>query len=525
MSNREKNPERTVASTEHGLSSLVADSGIVSYYSALTATGVAISAVVWIAIAMEMLFGAVFSIALGVLLAVGIATIGTDELLKTIGGGILVLTTLTMFVGLILAVYELNPLPSGLALSGFLIGLGVARFRLDAFGNGALSRTTRFVLRVAITVGLISLFVLLGGIDLSVLTTSDTSSAISQLLSPTTDAGATTGFVVVSWLAVAGVWLVGTALPPMETFPTSTQAVYQTIRSRVVIGAVAILGGGSILLVVVYSIGLETPFIGGLIELTVGTLLQSQLLRTMLLRLALSSIVVTVLIFIGRAVGIEALVSDVPWSRAPAAITVGGFLLIVLAADPAIETVQSSLLLPSQIETAITVIGSTAAGLFGSFLLLVTLAIGLAVIPIVSGVGLLPASTAGPRLVVSGLILAGTVGVAADTSTYAIFGVYVAAIVVWNITSYGVEVTTELGYPASHRNGELIHAAAALSVGVIAFVVSVVGYRLINTISVAGDPVLLVITITSVVVIILTGLLFVPRQKFEVLVQKLKIDR
>jgi hypothetical protein len=274
--------------------------------------------------------------------------------------------------------------------------------------------------------------------------------------------------------------------------------------------------------VVVYSLGLEVQLIAEVVEVTVGALVQSQFLRTLLLRLALSALVVTILILIGRSVGIETLISDVPWSRGPAAITVGGFILIVLAAAPAIETIQSSLSLSTQIETAITVFGPTATGLLGGFVLLVTLATGLSILPILSGLGLLPTSSAGPRLVISGLFITGTVGIARGTSPYAIFGAYAASIVVWNLTSYGVELTTELGSPAFHRDGELVYIAATLGGGLIAFILCLVGYRIVETINVTNSSVLVVITLSSVAVIMFVGLLFVPQQRIESLILRFR---
>lgn len=466
MSTSQQNTSDRDRSLSVLLRTITAEVGVVPRRSGRIAGFVACVALLSIGLAGGVLPSAIGGGIVGVAVAVSIPIAGTGQLLRSTAGGVFLLGAISAAVGLP-ASYLVggDQIAAGISVAGVLVGLGLTRFRIDAVGDGAVARAIGWLLRVSIVLGLVTLFAIVVRLDFSYLATGPGPRGIGELIAPTTETGTVAGFVVVSWFAFAGIWIVTAALPPAAVLPESSRSQYLSIQSRAVSTAGKLLGIGSIIVVMVYVIGLETAVGGGSIESTVGTLIESPVVRGALLRLFLGGLLVTVLLFVGRSAGVAALVGGVSWSQSGIAAAGGLLGVVVVGAAPAVGLVASMSVVPGQPLGSVTaVIGPTATGLAGGVLSIAAIGLGLTVLPVASGVGLLPTETAGPRLVVGGLLVAVLTGASAGVSV-AVFGGVVAAVIVWDVAAFGIGLTSDLGPTPAHRDGELVHAAASLLVG------------------------------------------------------------
>ncbi len=84
--------------------------------------------------------------------------------------------------------------------------------------------------------------------------------------------------------------------------------------------------------------------------------------------------------------------------------------------------------------------------------------------------GILPSRATGPAIAAAGLVVA-AIGVAGVSALLA-FGCIAAAVLVWDLSTFGLGVTAELGHLPETRRLELFHGAIAVGVGVAAVVVA-----------------------------------------------------
>jgi len=88
--------------------------------------------------------------------------------------------------------------------------------------------------------------------------------------------------------------------------------------------------------------------------------------------------------------------------------------------------------------------------------------------------GVVPTRAGGPALAAVGLFAAGIGAVLADLPAVLAFAFVAGAVVVWDVSTFGLGVTVELGHRPETRRLELSHAVLSVAVGVIA-VVAVTG--------------------------------------------------
>jgi hypothetical protein len=459
-----------------------------------------------IAVTVGAVLSAIGGLVIGIAVAVSIAATGNNQLLGSIVGGVGLVVSIGVAVGLLAYSVSIGTqFVGGTGFAGILIGFGLARFRVDALGDGAIAQAIGWILRATIVIGLVALVVVVVRFDFNYLVTSDSAGGITELLAPTTETGIVAGFVVVSWLAFAGVWIVMASLPPETALPASRRPQYLAFQSQSVSTAGTVFGVGGIILAMVYLVGLEIGVAS--ITSTIGLLVESQVLRTALVRVFVGGLVVTALVLGGRSVGVAALAGNVSWSRS-GVVAAGGLVGVVLVgAGPAMGFLGSIGIVPAALfEASTAVVGPTATGLGVGFFALLAVGMGLTVFPVLSGLGLLPTSTAGPRLVVMGLLVATIVG-ATTGSSIAGFGAAVAAVIVWDVSAFGIGLTVDIGSTPAHREGELVHAAASLLVGGVAFVGTVGVYWLLAGVSVNEEGLLVTAVLAVVATLVVSTLL------------------
>jgi hypothetical protein len=105
-----------------------------------------------------------------------------------------------------------------------------------------------------------------------------------------------------------------------------------------------------------------------------------------------------------------------------------------------------------------------------------------------------------------GLLVATIVG-ATTGSSIAGFGAAVAAVIVWDVSAFGIGLTVDIGSTPAHREGELVHAAASLLVGGVAFVGTVGVYWLLAGVSVNEEGLLVTAVLAVVATLVVSTLL------------------
>jgi len=196
-------------------------------------------------------------------------------------------------------------------------------------------------------------------------------------------------------------------------------------------------------------------------------------------------------------------------------VTAGLFALTIVVSGPAVAFAQNLIQLPAGIEPISAVIGSTATGLFGGVIMLFGLSVGLTILSIIAGGGLLPSPTAGPRISMGGLFFTAAVGSVGEGPPVGILLCVVAGIVVYDLGVFGGELTADLRWPVSHRNAELIHAAAVLLIGAVVLVSSLLISSLVsgfNIDDVGGSSIILVLIVMLVLLLIL---LYLKENRYE----------
>ncbi|WP_254762281.1 hypothetical protein [Natrinema marinum] len=184
-----------------------------------------------------------------------------------------------------------------------------------------------------------------------------------------------------------------------------------------------------------------------------------------------SPIVVWPIVAVGAvsaAAGVIALVlrrltreADADATRRTAAIVVGvglslPFLLGVVLLIASNGVVVGPVLLAGALLIPLLVGPLAAAFVFGSG-------------AVCTAVGLLPARATGPTIAATGLVVA-AIGVESVRPLLA-FGCIAAAVLVWDLSTFGLGVTAELGHVPETRRLELFHGAIAVGVGVAAVAV------------------------------------------------------
>ncbi len=435
-------------------------------------------------------------VVVGVLLAVSIAGVGLDRAGYTIVGGVGVLVTTAAAIGLPLYGFVSDSgVAGGIALAGVFVGFGLTRFRVNAAGAGAVSVAIGWLLRVGFVLGGLAIAIGIVRIDLIAVLTR--AGPAASLLVPGEESGAIVGFVVVAWLALGGIWAVLVSLPPAEILPPGERDRYQRVTSRVLSGAVAVLGFGSIALAMAAAVTRQV--VGSDVLWGIVT---APGVRTLLVRLAVTAVVIAIVIRAGRSIGASLLVGQSAWVRSVVVVVLPLGVAGVIGGAPAVAALGSAGGVPSGVETTVVpLVGTATIGVVGVAAAVLALAGVLALLPVLSGVGLVPSATAGPRIACGGLLVGAIAAAIGGAGTVAIVGV-VAAGVVWDVTEYGVGVAVDLGDHAGGSDSELIHAGASVAVGLVSVVSLVVFQSLLRGVEAAPDGAIVTLMLAIGVVVL-----------------------
>jgi len=210
------------------LSTITPQSGHVPYRSTLISVAVTCLAVGWIAVALDGVLYALGGIVVGSIAAIAVATIANGSRDLIIGGILVLFTSLSIAAVLTVTAYASTLWASGLSVATFITGFGLTRFRVDAFGDGALARVTGTLIRITTVLAVLAVFVLMLRIDFSLFSMTSTTNPLKELLRPTTTSGTTVGFVILAWLVVTGAWILATVLPPETAIPGADTERLQT---------------------------------------------------------------------------------------------------------------------------------------------------------------------------------------------------------------------------------------------------------------------------------------------------------
>lgn len=489
-------------------SPLSAETDYVPTRSAITATVIALVTFLSGSIVLEIPLLATGGLLLGVVLAGAIAAVDHDRLRGPLFGGAVLLATTAAALGVPLYLVSTGERTSAATVSaGVLIAFGLASFRLDTVGNGAVSRAVAWVARVAALLAIFTLVFVTAFFDVQYFITDPRfADVFGALLVPLPGGRGVLGLTVLSLLTLASLWLTTGALPPDNVFNQPFRNRYRVVVSTTAWLATLVFGASTFTIVIAHSIGRELGLAPDVVGPPLDALTASLLVRGVLIRLILIAAIVTVLLRVLRAAGPELVYGRPAWLPSGGLVTgvlaVGGFLggnTLVELLDPVIGTTASltsvaALLSPQTVGMGILLIGVLAVG--GTLLLLPTL----------SGLGLLPTYTAGARIVLGGLLCAGIAAATGDAPVVVVYMTIVAAIVVWDIGEHGAELTADVGTTPARRDGELLHAGGSLLVGGVIVAVIFGANQLFTQIVISEDVTLTVIGLGVVAVLVLAVL-------------------
>ena len=498
--------ERTLSSVR---TAIRVDEGTVSSQSALIAAVIAIAALLVVGVSTGYTIFAVGGLIVGALFALTIATVGAAGILLPFVGGVGVLAVGAAVVGLPgYAVVSGTSIGAWVAVAGSCVGFGLARFRVAAFGDGAVARAIGWILRVGTVAGIYGLILFALQFDLSSLFEITSLGGLSELVTPTTDSGRILGFVVVSWLAVGGVWIVSIVLPPASVLPESKRSLYRAVVSRSVSTTGAVLGVGSILVTLVVIVSAEAGIATGTINSTIGLVMDSAALRTSFVRVFLTAVVLSGVIILARSIGMDTLFGRVWWSVSAIVCATGLFVVTIVSA-PAVAgaVVSAEHESTALIGAIVSLVGAGTAGMALWVLVLFSVSAGLLVFPLLSESRLVPPATAGPRFVVFGLVVGIVGSVSAGAPSLAVLSVAVASVLVWDIGSFGVGVTADLGASPSHTGGEVVHAGASFVVGAVALAATAIVSWLLEDVTASADGTIVAVILAVGAAIVLSAVL------------------
>lgn len=479
---------------------------IVARRSAWVAAGAAIAGLAAVAMSTGTGASTALGLVIGVLLAVSIAAIDEPGAIRTTLAGVGLVGGIAGALGLPVALLTIgNTGGAGMAAAGVLLGVGIARFRVPAIGDGAVGTAIGWLLRVGFMIGVLALLVAAVRLDFDALAAVITTlEPVAALLTPASGPAGAFGFIVAAWLAFAGVWLGVSSLPPAAVLPESNRSTYRRWRTRIVWWAGVLFGGASTALALLYLLGTEAGAVGELIVRIIGPVIEFDLLRTVLVQLFLVGVVLTVLMAALRSVGAAIVFKRPGW--VPSVVTIGLAVLVgaVIGGELVLTYVVGLDLVPeTTVGTVTDIVGPTAVVTLLAMIAIAASVGILAVLPALGGIGLLPPATAGPRLTVAGVVLAVIAGATAGAPAIALLIGIVGAIVAWDTAEYGVGLVVDLGRTPASREGEFVHAAASLLVAGVAILITLLAFVLISGIDPADHAVELVAllgTLAAVVV-------------------------
>ncbi|MCU4975003.1 hypothetical protein OB955_20030 [Halobacteria archaeon AArc-m2/3/4] len=489
---------------------LLSDTAYVPTRSAITATVIALGAVLAGSIAIGATGGAAVGIVLGTLLAGAIAAVDHDRLRgPLVGGGVLLATTATV-LGLPAYLSSVGEQASAMILlAGVLITYGLASFRIDAVGNGAVSRAIAWVVRVGILLVPVTLVTAIVFLDVQQLIADPRFVGVfGGLLAPRSGSEGVLGLSVLLLLTLVSLWLIAAVVPPEDVFDQPFRDRYHTLVATSVRLATLLFGGGALAVIVAYVLSSELEVASGPIEPLLDAVVTSAVGRGLLLRLLLVAVVVTVLLRLLRAAGPSLVYGRPAWL--PSGLLITAILVAVglAGANPLIEMLAAFDTAPAgRLVDIAALLGAPTVAMGLVVLGVLTVGAALFTLPALAGLGLLPTYTAGPRLVLGGLLLTSIAMAVGDAPAVLVFATVVAAIIVWDVGEYGAELTADIGTTPARRDGELLHAGGSLFVGIAVVTLLVGVQRLLTSVEITDDVVLTVIGVGVITVIVVAVLL------------------
>ena len=484
---------------------LAATIGVVPPQAAVIAGAIAVLAVLLVAGSLSGAGAVLGGLVSGALLAAAIATVAIDRPLRALVGGVGLLIAVGGAIGGPIVVSQLlAPHAGGLFAGGALVGFGVARFRLAAFGNGAVSGALGWLARVVLVVLLTATFVGVLSLDLAWVREGAAGvGPLTPLVAPTSAGGAMIGFVAACWLAYGGLWLATVAAPVSSLLAPAREARVTAALSRVLTVVGGVLGVGSILIAVVYAVVVSGGILHS-VEPALAGLVESPLIRITLLRLAAVGVIVASAVTLLKAAGARTIGSRPTWLPSALIVTgavAGGLLVTGDRVEPVLVGVDPT---GWAITGAMTVIGPTAVGLFGVGAGLIALIGVLLCAPLAVTLGVLPVRSVGPRLMLFGVILASvSVVVGGDAGVLRPLIGVAAGIVAWDIAEYGVGVSMDVGLTPARRDSTIVHAGGSLLVGVSGVIGAGIIYAVLSGVGgVVSGSLLTAITAVSAVLIL-----------------------
>ena len=492
------------------LAPLLTDTASVPTRSAITATVIALGACMLASTAIGATVAGIAGILLGLLLAGAIAAVDHDRVRGPLLGGGVLLASTAAIVGLpVYLTSSGEPASATVVLGGVLVAYGLASCRVDALGNGAVSRAVAWVARVAILMGAVTLLAAVAFLDVQHLTTAPRlAPAFGGLLTPHPGSEGVLSLSVLTLLTLASLWLIAAVLPPDDVFDRPVRDRYRTLVATSVRLATLTFGGGALIIILAYLLGTEVAVVTGTIEPLLDAVITSSTLRGLLVRLLLVAVVITVLLRLLRAAGPTLVYSRPAWLPSGLLITavlVVGALVGAYVFDELLALVDTSS--TGRLVDLTALLG--APTVIMTLLLVGVAAVGtlLVVLPALTGLGLLPTYTAGPRLALTGLLITSIAVAVGDAPAVVVFTTVVAAIIVWDIGEHGAELTADIGPTPARRDGELLHAAGSALVGVAVVTLLAGAQRLLTSVEIADDVALPVISVGVITVIVVAMLL------------------
>lgn len=486
--------------------------------AAITGT-IALSALLVVGIAVGAVFDVAVGLVLGIVLAVAIALAASDRPVAiVVGTGLLLVAAPLSVYAPVYRFFDLgHPVSSLVIVCAGLVGYGIVRFRLDAFGTrvgyvalgqlfGAVA-VASFVAVGLVVVRVETLSAVAGG------TVPSVGDAFDALLAPSPSEVALVEFCVLLALAAVAVRLALAVLPLVQLAPGRHVATVRRVVDAVtdVLEIVIALCAVSFVLSLAAAEGvnrLETVYydLSPTLHAVLSAVAESAVLRHLLVQLIVVSVVLAGAVKLLEVVGTRRL-DDAPSRVVPAVLW--GFLLVVgiaVAAPSVLESVAGSLD-PAQervLAGALEEFGPLAVGLLVAVVGLWIAGVVLLAIPSASGLGFVPERTAGVRLVMGGTVLATVAGAVAGIGTTYLVGGIVAAMVIWDVGEFGLGLSEELGRDAPTRHGELVHGAGSVVVGGLLFAGTIAAAGFLAETALEGAVVLPGLVFATVAAVALT---------------------
>jgi hypothetical protein len=446
-----------------------ADVGTVPPRSAIIASVLAGGGILWIGGTNGLPTVTIISLLTGLAIASGIAGVGQPHATTILVSGTVLLAASGIGGGLV----AFNSITRGgwhgvFVGSSLLVGFGVGRYRINSFGEGAVSQAIAWLLRLAVISGTLALIVgaLLIDIPRAVVELASIS-PLPPITTPESSDGLLVGFLIAVWSGGLSVVVFVATLPPATVFTPARRSAYETIQRVAVYVGGGVLGVGSVVVAFIYNVA------GGA-DSVVGMLTQSVVvsipLRIGLLRLSAVCVAGIVLFQAIRVGGQQIVGQRSEWLLSGAVI---GSVLVFLSGISA----STALPLAATISnfpvagTAATVIGTPSVILAGATGGLSGLAALLTILPFLNGIGLFPTRVAAARMTLLGGMVAVGSGSMLESSAVVSLAVTVIMIVAWDIAEQGHEITTTIGERPAQRSGEFTHIVGSLLMGIVSCVV------------------------------------------------------